>query len=197
MVLVPDASLSGQGIYAVVCPLNLYSNNVPYENTEWVLLGLDTENDLFGMSRQLYIWIVVAILIGLIFGVIGIYFMVRHLTRPVQQLMNCISKGRAGLQEFKLSNILEIDALYQVVTDLTEQQKEAENILLEEKERYKVALEASKDIFFSYDLQSQMLDLVNHKTMSGQWQCPKMENGFINPEYIYEADREENILQQG
>lgn len=189
--LVPDASLSGQGIYAVVCPLNLYSNNVPYENTEWVLLGLDTENDLFGMSRQLYIWIVVAILIGLIFGVIGIYFMVRHLTRPVQQLMNCISKGRAGLQEFKLSNILEIDALYQVVTDLTEQQKEAENILLEEKERYKVALEASKDIFFSYDLQSQMLDLVNHKTMSGQWQCPKMENGFINPEYIYEADREE------
>ncbi|MCI8270664.1 MAG: response regulator [Lachnospiraceae bacterium] len=189
--LVQDVDLSGQGIYAVECPLNLYSNNVPYDNTEWVLLGLDTEEDLFGMSRHLYVWIVAAILIGLIFGVVGIYFMVRHLTKPVQQLMSCISKGRAGLQEFKPSNILEIDALYQVVTDLTEQQKEAENILLEEKERYKVALEASKDIFFSYDLQSQMLDLVNHKTMSGQWQCPKTESGFINPEYVYEADRED------
>ena len=52
---------NGQGIYAVICPLKLYSNNVPYEHTEWVLLGLDTEEDLFGMSRRLYLWVVVAV----------------------------------------------------------------------------------------------------------------------------------------
>ncbi len=190
---VGDVDLDGQGVYAVVCPLKLYSNNVPYENTEWVLLGLDTEKDLFGMSRLLYVWMVIAVLIGLGFGVFGIYFMVRHLTKPVQCLMQCISKGREGLSEFKPSNILEVDALYDVVTDLTERQKEAENILLEEKERYKVALESSKDIFFSYDLQSQMLDIVNHETMSGRWQCPQSEDGFINPEYIYGADREETM----
>ena len=56
----------------MVCPLKLYSNHVPYENTEWVLLGLNTEEELFGMSRQLYIWMVIAILAGLLFGVIGI-----------------------------------------------------------------------------------------------------------------------------
>ncbi len=190
---VGEVDLDGQGVYAVVCPLKLYSNNVPYENTEWVLLGLDTEEDLFGMSRLLYVWMVIAVLIGLGFGVFGIYFMVRHLTKPVQCLMQCISKGREGLSEFKPSNILEVDALYDVVTDLTERQKEAENILLEEKERYKVALESSKDIFFSYDLQSQMLDIVNHETMSGRWQCPQSEDGFINPEYIYGADREETM----
>ncbi len=193
--LVRNVDLNGQGIYAVVCPLKLYSNNVPYENTEWVLLGLNTEDDLFGMSRRLYVWIVVAILVGLGFGVFGIYFLVRHLTKPVQQLMRCISKGREGLGEFKPSNILEVDALYDVVTDLTERQKEAENILLEEKERYKVALESSKDVFFSYDLRSQVLDIVNHKTMSGQWKCPRAEDGFISPEYIYEADKEEALRQ--
>lgn len=186
--LVQDTELGQQNVYAVICPLKLYSNNVPYENTEWVLLGLKTENDLFGMSRQLYVWMLAAILIGLIFGVFGIYFLVRHLTKPVQHLMLCISGGCAGLQKFKPSNILEIDALYDVVYDLTERQKEAENILLEEKERYRVALESSKDIFFSYDLQSHVLDLVNHETMDGQWQCEEFESGFINPAYIYDTD---------
>lgn len=188
-----DAKWNGQGIYAVVYPLNLYSNNVPYENTDWVLLGLDTEDDLFGMSRQLYVWIVLAVLIGLCFGVVGIYLAVKHLTRPVQRLMDCISKGSVGLQNYKLSNILEVDSLYDVVVGLTEQQKEAENILLEEKERYKVALESSQDIFFSYDLQNQILDIVNHPTMSGQRMCPKTELYFIKPEDIYEKDRAEAI----
>lgn len=197
--LVKNVQMSGQNIYAAVFPLKLYSNNVPYENTEWVFLGLNMEKDLFGMSRQLYFWMVVAILIGLVFGVFGIYFMVRHLTRPVQRLMDCISRGSTGLQEFKPSNILEVDALYDVVNELTEKQKDAENILLEEKERYRVALDSSKDIFFSYNLQDHILDIVNHKTMSGQWQCEEYESGFINPEYIYDMDREETVktLQSG
>ena len=186
---VRDVKLGGQGVYAVVRPLKLYSTNVPYEDTDWVLLGLDTEDDLFGMSRLLYIWIVAAVLIGLGFGVLGIYLMVRHLTRPVQRLMDAISGGRAGLQGFKPSNILEIDALYGVVVDLTEQQREAENILLEEKERYKVALESSRDIFFSYDLRTKTLDIVNHPTMSGCWECGSYGGGFIDPAFICEADR--------
>ncbi|MCI8326181.1 MAG: response regulator [Lachnospiraceae bacterium] len=187
---VQDIQLNEQDVYAVVCPLKLYSNNAPYENTEWVLLGLNTEEELFGMSHQLYVWMLISVLIGLGFGVIGIYFLVRHLTKPVQHLMQCISEGSAGLQKFGLSNILEIDALYDVVKDLTDRQKDAENILLEEKERYRVALEFSKDIFFSYDLESHMLDIVNHETMSGQWKCEETESGFINSDYIYDMDRD-------
>ena len=190
---VRDVYLDKQNIYAVVCPLKLYGSNVPYENTEWMLLGLDTEEDLFGMSRQLYIWMVIAVLVGLTFGVFGIYFVVRHLTRPVQRLMGCISRGRDGLAEFRASNILEIDALYDVMKELTDGQKEAENVLLEEKERYRMALESSKDLFFSYDIQNHTLDIVNHKTMSGRWQCEEFESSFINPEYIYDMDREDAI----
>lgn len=186
--LVQDIFMNHQGIYAVVCPLKLYSNNVPYEDTEWVLLGLNTEEDLFGMSHRLYFWMVVAVLVGLIFGVFGIYFLVSYLTRPVQHLMKCISQGSAGLSQFKPSNILEVDALFDVVRTLTGKQKEAENILLEEKERYRIALESSKDIFFSYDLENHILDIVNHKTMSGRWYCEDFESGFLDPKYIYEED---------
>ena len=85
--LIKNIRLNQQKVYAVTCPLKLYSNNVPYENTEWVLLGLETEEDLFGMSHQLYIWMLAAVLIGLIFGMFGIYFLVKHLTRPIQRLM--------------------------------------------------------------------------------------------------------------
>lgn len=191
--LVEGIRLGKQDIYAVVCPLRLYGNNVPYEDTDWVLLGLDTEENLFGMSRHLYLWIVAAILVGLLFGVFGIYILVRYLTRPVQRLMECISRGREGLLEFRSSNILEIDGLYDVVRNLTERQREAEDILLEEKERYRVALESSKDIYFSYDLQNNVLDIVNHKTMSGQWQCRDNGGCFIDPENIYDMDREDAI----
>lgn len=191
--LVQDIRLNGQKVYAVACPLKLYSNNVPYENTSWVLMGLNTEGDLFGLSQQLYGGMAASVLTGLVFGVLGIYLAVRHLTSPVQRLMQCIREGQAGLRRFKPANILEIDALYDVVSDLTDHQKEAENILLEEKERYKVALESSEDIFFTYDLQKQVLDIVNHPTMSGQWMSPKTESGFINPDYIYEDDRAEAI----
>lgn len=187
--LVEGVKLDDQKIYTVICPIKLYSNNVPYENTEWVLLGLNTEEELFGMSRQLYFWMLAAVLVGLAFGVFGIYFLVKHLTRPVQHLMECISKGSAGLQEFEPCNILEVDSLYDVVKELTDSQKEAENILLEEKERYRVALESSKDIFFSYDIENHMLDIVNHETMSGRWQCGESESSFINPDYIYDMDR--------
>lgn len=180
---------NGEGIYAVVSPIRLYNNNAPYENTEWVLLGLDTEEDLFGMSRRLYLWMVMAVMIGLGFGVLGIYFLVRYLTKPIGQLMQCISRGRAGLSDYKPSNIYEIDTLYDVVKDLTNQQKAAENILLEEKERYQVAVESSKDIFFSYDLENHVVDLINHKTMNGQWRCEKYGDNFIDPECIYEEDR--------
>ncbi len=196
---VQDIRMDGQRLFAVACPLKLYSNNVPYENTGWVLLGFNTENELFGMSRQLYFWMLAAVMAGLIFGVVGLYVLVRHLTRPVQRLMDCISRGSAGLTEFGHSNILEVDALFDVVKELTDRQKEAENILLEEKERYRVALESSKDIFFSYDIRKHMLDIVNHETMSGQWKCEEFASSFIAPQYIYEPDREEAIraLQSG
>lgn len=190
---VQEASLNGQGVFAVVCPLKLYGNNAPYEDTQWALLGLDTEEDLFGMSRRLYIWVIFSVLIGLAFGVAGIYLAVRHLTRPVQRLMESIMKGRAGLQDYEPSNILEVDALYDVINDLTRRQNEAENILREEKERYKMALDSAKDIFFSYDLKNETLDLVNHPTMSGEWRCGSLEGGFIDPKYIHEEDRPQAV----
>ena len=188
--LVEGIRMGQERIYGVTYPLGLYGNNVPYDNTRWALLGLNTEDALFGISQRLYVWVLAAVLLGLMFGVLGIYVLVKHLTRPVQRLARCIDRGSAGLSEFKPSNILEIDALYDVVSDLTDREREAKNVLLEEKERYRVALESSSDMFFSYDFQSHILDIVNHNTMSGQWQCEEFDTGFMEHVHIYDGDRQ-------
>lgn len=184
---VEGVKLNRQDIYAVSCPLKLYDSFAPYDNTDWVLLGLNTEDALFGMYRQLYMWMGTAILAGLIFGILGIYFSVRHLTKPIQKLMGCISGGSAGLKSFQPSNILEVDRLYDVVVELTRKQKETEGILLEEKERYRLALESSSDTFFSYDIGNQSVDIVNYPPLNGTWKCGATE--FIDIARIYREDR--------
>lgn len=193
---VEGVKLNRQNIYAVSRPLKLYDSFAPYDNTKWVLLGLNTEEALFGMYRKLYMWIATAILAGLVFGILGIYFSVRHLTKPVQNLMSCISGGSAGLKSFQPSNILEIDRLYDVVVELTRKQKETESILLEEKERYRVALESSSDTFFSYDIENQSVDIVNYLPLNGTWKCGSAE--FIDITRIYCEDRPavEKLLQE-
>ncbi len=184
---VADVLSGSQKIYAVSIPLKLYGDYAPYENVRWALVGLDGEEDLFGMSSRLYIGICTAILFGLVFGVIGIYICVLHLTRPIQNLMHCIDGGSAGLKDFQTSKILEIDALYGVIQDLTNRQKESENTLLEEKERYRLALENTNDIFFTYDYEKEVLDIVNHPTLDGTWE--RGGKGFIDFNDVYYEDR--------
>ncbi len=192
---VEQSQLGKQNIFAVCCPLKLYDNFAPYEDVNWALVGLNTEKELFGMSRQLYMWMGIALFLGLAFGVAGIYFIVLHLTSPIQNLVRCINGGSAGLQDFQPSNILEIDGLYDVIQDLTSRQKEAENILLEEKERYRVALESASDTFFTYDIQKNQLDIVNHPELTGTWDCG--EKGLFNADMVYYEDRTamENLLK--
>ncbi len=184
---VENVNFGTQGIYAISSPLKLYDNNAPYEDIEWVLLGLNEESELFGMSRQLYAVLAIALFLGLCFAVFGTYLIVLNLTKPIKDLMLCINGGSAGLEDFQASNILEIDALYDVVQDLTNRQKEAENILLEEKERYRIALESTSDIIFSYDFQTKLWDIVNHPLLSGTWSLG--DQGFIGPNDIYYEDR--------
>ncbi|MCM1089385.1 MAG: ATP-binding protein [Butyrivibrio sp.] len=163
--------LGTQNVYAVKSPLKLYDSFAPYENVDWVLVGLDTEDGLFGMSHQLYMWMGIAILAGLVFGVFGIYVIILHLTKPIKNLTQCINEGSAGLKNFQATNILEIDGVYDVIQDLMARQKESESILREEKERYRVAIESTSDMFFTFEFETLMLDIVNHPTLNGTWKC--------------------------
>ncbi|MDD6880087.1 MAG: ATP-binding protein [Firmicutes bacterium] len=166
---VKDSLIGTQSIYSVVSRFNLYSGKVPYENKSWVLCGFITEESIFGLGNQLYRSILTTIVVCALVGMAIMFIVVRYISAPVYRLMDSIRGGMKGLKEFRPSNIQEIDELHQVVHNLTESEIATEKQLMEEKERYRIALESSNDIFFTYRQQEQTLEIVNSKKFNGVW----------------------------
>ncbi|MDO4272466.1 MAG: ATP-binding protein [Eubacteriales bacterium] len=181
-----------QTLYAVVRPLKLYNTNTPFSADKWAVIGVRTGDQLFGIGNQMYFHMGTAIGIGILFGVVCIYFLIRYLTKPIKRLMECIgSSSRNGLEKFKKSGIVEIDGLYEVVKNLTDRQKDTEDSLIEEKERYRLALEGSKDTFFTQDLKSGNLDVFNTNILEGKWNYKKIDNliGIFKEDEIHPDDK--------
>lgn len=186
--LVPGSKIGSQKIYCVTSPLNLYGSNVPYESKDWMLCGFVTEDSVFALGNQLYRNILLIMVLCALIGVVVMIFVVRHISRPVYQLMDSIRGGVEGLRAFRPSKILEIDELHQVVENLTESELRTEAQLNEEKERYRVAVESSSDVFFTYREQNRTIEVVNSKENSGVWGLEDVWSKCIHP-YFSPADQ--------
>ena len=187
---VNDAKIGDQDIYAIIEPLELYSNNVPYEDTKRVLCGFVTEDSVYGMGESVYKKMLFAILACTLFATVFVYLLVRYVTKPVYHLMQCVRGGVEGIHNFKRSDILEIDELHDVVENLTDMQKCTEEQLLEEKERYRIAVESSQDMFFMFRRKDRILEIVNSDHFDGTWDC-KEHPEFIENDCIYPEDKEQ------
>ncbi len=101
--------------------------------------------------------------------IICTYLVANHVTNPIRRLAECIrSSTGKSLEHFKASGVSEVDELYDVVKNLTRRQEVAERGLTEEKERYRIALQSSDDIFFTYDLGKEEIELFNYPQRDGQ-----------------------------
>ena len=183
---VKDASFREQGIYATVQDLSLYGNNVPYQNAKWVLIGLKTEDALFGISRSIFSNMILAVALGVLFGVIMVGILVNSVTRPIARLVNSVRGGVEGIRAFRKSGIREIDQIHEVVENLTVEQQQAEEKIQEESEKYRMAVENSSDIFYSFNFLDQKLEIINSKNMDGIWDCAAhpeyMDDRMIHPQ---------------
>ena len=176
--LVENASQGKQAIYGVLEPLDLYSSNVPYTDTKWVLCGLVTEESIYGLGQEIFVRLLIAICSAMVVAAVAVYLLVKKTVRPVYRLMESVRGGVKGIHDFKKSNIQEIDELHDVVEHLTDTQRETQEQLLEEKERYRIAVESSQDMFFTMDCTAQMLEIVNSGVYDGVWDCT------VYPEYV-------------
>lgn len=175
---VEDATIGKQNIYAITKTLDLYSRNVPYEDTQWVLCGFVAEESIYGLVSDVYQRILGAILGSALAAVLLVYFLVQYVTKPVYRLVESVRGGVKGIHGFQDSGIEELDELHEVVETLTDTQMETEGQLLEEKERYRVAVESSQDVFFTYKCKEKLLEMVNSRGNDGIWDC------FAHPEYL-------------
>lgn len=186
---VKDSFVGKQGIYCVYTPLDLYSNNVPYEDTDWVLCGFVTEESIYGFGNSVYQRMLLAAISSVLLAAMFIVILVRHVTKPVYGLVESVRGGVEGIHNFVTSHIIEIDELHDVVENLTDAQKQNEEQLLEEKERYRIAVENSQDMFFIFRAREEMLEIVNSKGKDGTWNC-KEHPEYLHNTCIYPKDRE-------
>ena len=168
---VQDAFVGKQRIYAVIQPIKLYSNQVPYEDTDWVLCGLITEDAVYGTGRDIYKKLIGVAVFGIILSSIIIYILVKKVTKPVYRLVESVRGGVEQLHQFQPSDIQEVDELHDVVENLTDAQLLSQKQLLEEKERYRIAVESSQDMFFTYTGDKKQLEIINSKRYDGIWDC--------------------------
>lgn len=157
-----DLQEDGQRYYAQIVPFSIYGPNTPFVENNWVLMGVQSESSLFGLGNRITRNIALAVLISLAVGITSICFLMRYLTRPITRLADWIREARQGGRgDYQESNITEISALYDAVSDLTEKQKMAEAKALEEKERYLLALQSSTDIIYTYNVEDNSIDIYN------------------------------------
>lgn len=186
--LVQGAAIGEQKIYGLVSNLELYSRNVPYEDTQWALCGFVTEDSVYGLISDVYERILGAILGSALMAVILVYFLVQYATEPVYHLVESVRGGVKGIHSFQESGIQELDELHKVIENLTDTQMQTENQLLEEKERYRIAVESSQDAFFTYKCREKLLEIVNSKGNDGVWDCGKHPE-FLDNDSIHPADK--------
>ena len=179
---VKGVQIGKQNVYATVHGLKLYGNHVPYQNTEWTLIGFETENAIFGVGRKIFTSMLISVAFGVLFGVLMVSVLVGSVTRPIARLVNSVRSGVEGIHGFHKSGIREIDEIHEVVETLTDEQQQAEERIQEESEKYKMAVENSTDIFFTFDYCNMTLEIVNSKTMNGIWDCrthPEYLDGYL------------------
>lgn len=186
--LVQGAAIGKQQIYGLVSNLELYSRNVPYEDTQWALCGFVTEDSVYGLISDVYERILGAILGSALMAVILVYFLVQYATEPVYHLVESVRGGVKGIHGFQESGIQELDELHKVIENLTDTQMQTENQLLEKKERYRIAVESSQDAFFTYKCKEKLLEIVNSKGNDGVWDCGKHPE-FLDNDSIHPADK--------
>ncbi len=186
--LVQGSAIGKQQIYGLVSNLELYSRNVPYEDTQWALCGFVTEDSVYGLISDVYERILGAILGSALMAVILVYFLVQYATEPVYHLVESVRGGVKGIHGFQESGIQELDELHKVIENLTDTKMQTENQLLEEKERYRIAVESSQDAFFTYKCKEKLLEIVNSKGNDGVWDCGKHPE-FLDNDSIHPADK--------
>ena len=145
-----------------------------------------TQADIQMLGDSMYMEIMLTMLACIIIAVIVVILLVQNVTKPVFRLMDSVRDGVEGIHSFEESDIREIDELHEVIKNLADTQKLTEKQLLEEKERYRIAVESSQDLFFTYDRTEQRLEIVNSNGHDGIWNCDNnfryMDGSFVHPE---------------
>lgn len=108
--------------YASVVPLNLYSNNAPFEDQHWALIGVVPTRSLYAFSGKVNALLLLALVCNLAAGIVGSVVISRRLSRPIQVLSREVAqaqKGKGEIPKLSTTGLREIDQFAGAITTLS------------------------------------------------------------------------------
>jgi len=105
--------------YAAVQPLQLYGENSPYREQEWVLLAVEETGSLFATENDFKWAVGLAMAFSLIIGLSIAYLVSKHIAGPIEGLINRIDKQKGNaVFEYEATGITEVDKLSKTISRL-------------------------------------------------------------------------------
>ena len=110
--------------YVAVAPVAVYGSESPYQQEDWMLLGLAKEQDLYNASRSTEYTLGVATLMMLIVGLLGSTFIALRLSKPIQVLSQEVAQAHLTksntIPKLTKTYIKEMDEFSDAFTALSE-----------------------------------------------------------------------------
>ncbi len=177
-------------VYLTVNPLTLYNTNTPFYEQGWYLAGMETHDALFGSSSRLSGTFIAATLFALAVAIFLSYLLVKYITTPIRRLSECIRTSPENeLKHFDKGTIREIDDLYETIFNLTNRQKKIEWDLLEERERYRLALQNNSDILVTFDPEKDLAIFYNLDNSNTETRIENLMQKLEEGDYIHPTDK--------
>lgn len=105
--------------YASIKKLEIYGNNGPFGEEEWVLAGIARQKDLLSFYNAIRRMLLSSMLVPLVFSILGAFVIGKIVTEPIRSLVKELreNSGSRGLA-LKKVHIREIDELTETIEQL-------------------------------------------------------------------------------
>ncbi|WP_307982529.1 ATP-binding protein [uncultured Senegalimassilia sp.] len=195
---VEGINMGDQQVYAIAEPLKLYSGIVPYDDTNWAVVVLFSEDSIFATGNSLYYRLGVTIGLTTLGCLVLVALVSRAINRPLRDLIESVQGGMEKLRAFR-TPVAEVDQLHGVILDLTEDGLEKQRKLNEEKERYRLAVKGTNDAFFTFHPETGSIEIVNSLD-DGEYDATRFWDLFrhdsANPEAVDAIEQAVSLMQE-
>ncbi|MDR0957814.1 MAG: response regulator, partial [Clostridiales bacterium] len=170
------ANKKEESVSIVITPLKLYNSNAPLSGNQWSLAAIGTDNMLFNSADNVQKGILYSSAIALSVGTILLVMIIRTVVKPLGLITEQLNKTEADSPLIiGKTRTYEAELLRDTINDMKKRRKLMELELLEERERYLIALESATETFLEYDRETDTLILyyfTQEKTMLSKTVSP-------------------------
>lgn len=147
-----DEKINGSQAYCAFERLNLYGENSPYNRGSFVIGAAMGESDLYISSREMRKNLFTAFFLSVVICIMTMYFTARLIVKPIKKLAENVNGAADGSAiDIVDTGITEIHDLSVTINDLNSRNAEYHAELIEERERYLIALSSMNDHIIEYD----------------------------------------------